>query len=541
MGAVAVVVVALSAISLALAPKNRRAMGPTPLAEAIRVDTAPLLVTLGQAQTRVVNAESALVVVRQQVLAAARQPVDTLDPKAQARHDTLTNILTELQELIGKVETIPLPSSYRALASSPALVSNGRVKALLDSLSEIERERDGYGADGGADPMYVALTSQATDIGRAIETIAGQRRDSLKAEILRMTMPSRQVASAAAAAPPDTMPWLAERDSARSAVTTAASELASAREALRLRAEETARAKQIAAISASPFAIAIAAAVIGVFLGFAFTLWQEIHSPRVSDGTELEKATGARLMATVTHKAKPDTYDRRKADRLAPGYLDPHSDAYQLGYLHIEQSAATPDLVPVLGDDPDVSAVVAMNLAAIAAEDARTVLVIDSAGRSEALRKLLPFSATADLVELIGGIRPWVDATAHVSVGRDRTVDLVTARTSAAPADLIQLIDRERARLGRTYDIVFVIGDLALIEPLAAAKLAEGVIVTATAGKTRLAKAVAATRILREAGQRIFGVLLWDAPPPRLTSRPKRETGGRRQSAPPSVRQPQAA
>src|SRR4051812_23611632 len=166
MGAVTLCVIALSVLSLLLAPKNRRAMGPTPLAEAIRVDTAPLLVTLGQAQTRVTNAESALVVVRQQVLAAAHQPVDTLDPKTLARHDSLTNILTELQELIGKVQTIPLPSSYRALASSPALVSNGRVKALLDPLSEIERERDGYGVDGGADPMYVALTSRATDIGR---------------------------------------------------------------------------------------------------------------------------------------------------------------------------------------------------------------------------------------------------------------------------------------------------------------------------------------------------------------------------------------
>jgi hypothetical protein len=539
MGTIALCVLALSALSLALAPKNRRAMGPTPLAEAIRVDTAPLLVTLGQAQTRVTNAESALVVVRQEVLAASNRPATTLDPKTLARHDSLTNVLTELQELIGKVQTIPLPSSYRALASSPALASNGRVTALLDSLSEIEREREGYGADGGADPMYVALTSRATDIGRAIETIAGERRDSLKADIIRMTTPARQVASVAA--PPDTMPWLAERDSARSAVATATSELASAREALRLRTEETERAQQIAAISASPFAIAIAAVVIGIFLGFAVSLWQEMHSPRVSDGAELEKATGARLMATVSYRARGDKYDRRKADRLAPGYLDPHSDAYQLGYLHIEQSAATPDLVPVLGDDPDVCAVVAMNLAAIAAEDARAVLVIDAAGRTDAIRKLLPFSAAADLVDLIGGIRSWVDATAHVSVGRDRTVDLVTARTSADGAELIQLIDRERPRLGRTYDIVLVIGDLSLIEPLAEARIAEGVVLTATAGVTRLSKMVAATRLLRETGQRIFGVLLWDAAAPRLTSRPKRQTGGRRQAAPPSVRQPQTA
>jgi len=116
-----------------------------------------------------------------------------------------------------------------------------------------------------------------------------------------------------------------------------------------------------------------------------------------------------------------------------------------------------------LGDDPDVCAIVTMNIAAIAAEDARSVLVIDAAGRGEAIRSLLPFSPSADLADLIGGIASWVDATAHVAVGRDRTIDVVTGTRSTVPASLIELVQRERQSLGRHYDSVFVIGSLDLI------------------------------------------------------------------------------
>lgn len=540
-GTIAAIVVALAMVSLVLAPKNRRAMGPTAGITAIRLDTVPLQLALSLAGSRVTSAESALVVVRGEMAAYNVQPaIDSVSPQVLARHDSMTNILTELSALIGKVETIPLPSSYRTLAASPALFGNPRVGALLDSLSEIERERDAYGSAGGADPMFLALTSRATDIGRAIESIAAERRDSLRAQITRIATPTRQAAQARASAP-DTMPWVAERDSARSAVAVATGDLDNAREALELQRQEIERAQEISAISANPIAMVIAAAIFGIAFGFGGSLQSELRKPTVSDATEIERVTGSRVMATVVPRPAAAEYDRRRADRLAPGYLDPKADSYQLAYLHVEQSAATPDVIPVLGDDPDVCAIVTMNIAAIAAEDALSVLVIDAAGRSAAIRSLLPFSATGDLSDLVGGIGSWVDATAHVSVGRDRTIDVVTGAKAADPAALIDLIQRERQRLGRHYDTVFIVGNLDLVPAIVENPFVEGTVLTATAGLTRISVLSEATRALREKGRQVFGVVLWDAPAPRLTARPKRSAGGSRKSPGTSARAPQPA
>jgi Mrp family chromosome partitioning ATPase len=540
-GTAAAIIVALAGISLILAPKNRRPMGPTAGVEAIRIDTVPLHVSLSRANARVTSAESALVIVRREVAAYTAQPkIDSVSPQLIARHDSLTNILTELSALIGKVETIPLPSSYRSLAASPALVSNGRVKTLLDSLSDVERERDAFGGAGGADPMFVALTSRATDIGRAIEGIASERRDSLRSEINRIATPTRQIAQARAAAP-DTMPWVAERDSAQSAVAVANTDLDNARQALELRRQEMERAQEISAISASPFAMIVAAAIFGIVFGFGAALQSELRRPTVADAPEIERVTGVRVMASVVPSAESAEYDRRKSDRLAPGYLDPKSESYQLAYLHVEQSAATPDVIAVLGDDPDICAIVTMNIAAIAAEDARSVLVIDAAGRSDAIRALLPFSASGDLSDLIGGIGTWVDSTAHVSVGRDRLIDVVTGSRSPDPASLMELIERERPRLGRNYDTVFVIGALDLVPAIVEKAFVEGTVLTATAGRTRLTELVEATKALREKARQLYGVVLWDAAPPRLTARPKRTTGGKRKSPTPQIRTPQPA
>jgi hypothetical protein len=540
-GTIAAIVVALAALSLVLAPKNRRAMGPTATVDAIRIDTLALIQALSRAGTRVTSAESALVVVRREVASYNAEPkIDSVSPALIARHDSLTNILTELSSLIGKTETVPLPSSYRSLAASPALVSNGRVAALLDSLADVERERDAIGSAGGADPLFVALTSRATDIGRAIETIAAERRDSLRAEINRIATPTRQVAQARASAP-DTMPWVAERDSARSAVALANADLENARAALELREQELQRAQEISAISASPMMMVLAAAIFGIVFGFAGSLQSELRKPTVADAAEIERVTGTRVMATVVPSSGRAEYDRRRADRLAPGYLDPKADSYQLAYLHIEQSAATPDVIPVLGDDPDISAIVAMNIAAIAAEDALSVLVIDAAGRSDAIRSLLPFSASGDLADLLGGIGTWVDATAHVAVGRDRTIDVVTGVKSASPGGLIDLIQRERSRLGRHYDTVLVIGNLDLVPAIAENPFVEGTVLTATAGRTRVGQLADVTRALREKNRQVFGVVLWDGPPPRLTARPKRTGGGQRKAPGAPARAPQPA
>ena len=536
---IAACVVGLAILSLVLAPRHRRRLGPTPSAAFLKVDSAGLAQALTLSKARVASADSALVIERQEVLAATATPkVDSLDPKLLKRHDSLTNVLTELQGLIGKVETAPLPTSYRALAASPALIANPKIVALLDSLRDVERDRESIGSTGGADPMFVALTSRLTEIGRSIEAVASDRRDSLRSTITMMTAPSRQVAEARAAAP-DTMPWVAERDSALSAVVTATTDLAAAHRQLEENRREIERAQEISVISASPFAMVVAAAVFGIVFGFAGALRAEFRGPTVADGSELERVTGVRVIATVVPVVRAGGTERRQANRVAPKYLDSNAASYQLAYLHVEQSAATPDIVAIVGDDADVSAIVAMNLAAIAADDARSVLVIDSAGRSAAIRSLLPVSGSADLADVIGGDRSWVDAAAHVSVARDKTIDVVTSARAAAPDELIELLQRDTQRLGKYYDTVFVAGALDLVAALAEDTAVGGTVLTAIVGRTPLAAVVQATNALREKSRQVFGVVLWDGAPPRLAAREKRRVGGDRKASTPPLMTPQ--
>jgi hypothetical protein len=535
---IAACVVALALLSLVLAPRHRRRPGPMPSTAIIKVDTLPIAEALAVSKSRVGSADSALVIVRQQVLAATAKPkTDSLDPKLLRRHDSLTNVLTELQSLIGKVETAPLPTSYRALAASPALISNPQIIALLDSLRDVEKDRESLGSAGGADPMFVALTSRLTEIGRSIEAVASERRDSLRSTITMITAPSKQVVEERAAAP-DTMPWVSERDSALSAVGTATTDLAAARRQLADNQREIEAAQEISVITASPFAMVVAAAIFGIVFGFAGALRSEFRAPTVADGPELERVTGARIMATVVPVPRPSELERRQANRIAPKYLDAKADSYQLAYLHVEQSVATPDVVAIIGDDADVSAIVAMNLAAIAAEDARSVLVIDAAGRSAASRSLLPVTGAGDLSEIISGHRSWVDVTAHVSVGRDKLIDVVTGARAAAPAALVELLNRDKQRLGKYYDTVFVVGGLDLVPSLVDDHSVGGTVITATVGRTPLAAVVQATNALREKARQVFGIILWDGPPPRLAARARRRTGGDRKATAPPLASP---
>jgi Mrp family chromosome partitioning ATPase len=529
-GTITACVIALAILSLVLAPKQRGRPGPLPSTMLVATDTLLLVQTLDQSRVRVANADSTLAIVRQQVLAGTRPRIEQLDPQSLRRHDSLTNVLTDLQGLIGKVETAPLPTSYRALAASPVLISNPRIVVLLDSLHDIERQRDGLDAAGGTDPMFIVLTARATEVGRSIEGIANERRDSLLSTITRMTAPASDAAETRATVP-DTLPWIAERDSARSAAATAAADLVAARRGLEENRQEVKRAQEISVISASPFAMIVAAVIFGIVLGFVGALLSEFRAPTIASAAEVERSTTARITAVVTPIARPPAHERRQGNRVAPRYLDFNGDSYRLAYLHIEQSVASPDIVAIVGDDPDVCAIAAMNFAAFAVEDARSVLVIDMAGRSEAIRSLSPMTGHGDVTDIISGRRTWIGATAQISVGRDKMIDVLTADRPAPLSPLLELLRRDKSRLGADFDTILLVASLDLVPDLSTEESINGTVITATVARTPLRAVVRAIEVLREAGRPVFGVVLWDAAPPRLAARAGRPDGGDRQRA----------
>ena len=68
----------------------------------------------------------------------------------------------------------------------------------------------------------------------------------------------------------------------------------------------------------------------GIALGFAGALRAEIASPTVADEPELERLTGARVIATVGPTQNDGEVERRKGNRIAPQYINPADGAYQL-------------------------------------------------------------------------------------------------------------------------------------------------------------------------------------------------------------------
>src|SRR3712207_2832436 len=123
--------------------------------------------TLFRSQARLQLADSGLAAARAAAGRLAQSTAEqVLPPDVIARRDSLTSMLVALDPLIRRTATVPLPSSYRALAASPALRNDPRVEMLLDSLSAVEQERELFGAQGGADPVFVALTSRLNEFGR---------------------------------------------------------------------------------------------------------------------------------------------------------------------------------------------------------------------------------------------------------------------------------------------------------------------------------------------------------------------------------------
>ncbi len=499
-----------------LVPQEKRHTQPIGVAAPIvQIDTLPMADAITLGQRRAAAADSALADARSRasVAAAMVKAVDSIDP-AMARRDSLTALMTNLKTLLTTAQTAPLPSSYRALAASPALAGNAHVKALLDSLGDIEQERDamGTGGGGGADPIFVALTSRLTDIGRAIESEGDERRIALRDQLSASTSPTHRVVALAI----DTAQWLAERDSARSQTAMATDQLASARAQLVDQADEGERARAAAAAIAPPLALMGAAIVFGLVLGFVVSLIGEIRQPRLADAAEVERVTGSRALATIRLRAPAPERARRDVDRTIPAYVDPSADSYQLTYLRVARNAASHVVVTVLSDEPLLAAIAAVNLAAIATDEARTAIVIDTDTVHIPVSTVLGLQShpgTADIAVARGS---WAETARIATLGRGRTVDVVPAGIGpVSPADLTELFRREGAGLARHYDAIFLVATFehASVGLPAALPIAD-TIISARAGHTLIAELVLRITALQASGANVLGVMVWDAPLP---------------------------
>jgi hypothetical protein len=507
-------------VALVVAPQQaKRTTTALPRSVGMRPDTMVFVAALAQARARLIAADSSLTYARSNVIAPRAPAADTLNPRLRVRRDSLSTDVNDLDALLARVETAPVAGSYRALAESRQMASSARARMLLDSLAEVEREREAFGTTGGADPVYVALTSRAAEIGRAIQAVGQSRRDSLRQEIATLNA-SATPQTTASGPGVDTTAWIAERDSAQSRLREAIAAVSQAREKASEYDRATTRAADEASFTAPPMALLGAAVVLGVVLGFGSAFYSEMRHPRVSDEHEVERVTGARVLATIRPRPRNPDRQRRSTDRDAPPYFDPGADGYQLTYLHVARAGASRLVLTIAGADMGVVGVIATNVAAIAADEARSVIIIDADSRTSPVAAALRIRAEPGFTDVVNHNIDWAELTTQAMVGRDRVIDVIPSGLTGEAlggAQVTALFRREASRLARHYEAIIVVASIEqAVAGVPGALPIPDTLLCARVGHTRLADLQAALDGVRAAGGAPLGIVLWDAVPPAL-------------------------
>lgn len=517
-GSVGVFTFVAALIALIVAPQQTRRAAMLNVAQITAPpDSAPILAGLAEATARYAVADSQLALARVRVAATPPPATDSLDPRTQERRDSLTSQINDLDALLTRVETAPITASYAALSQSAQLAGDGRIKMLMDSLNDVDRTRDAVDTTNAGSPVLAAMNARAAEIGNEMHTIAQERRDTLRVTIARLTHPGTSTAQSPAPAI-DTAGWTAERDTARSLVLLGRQQLADVRTKQEVYKRDQEAARESAALSAPPMALLAAALVIGIVLGFAAALVDELRHATIADDHETERLTGVRVLATLAPRPPVPERARRSADRSAPPFVDPEAGGYQLTYLHVARTGASRVMLTITGDSTAVAAVVASNFAAIAADEARRALIIDTDMRQSPVAAALRLSPEPGFADVLAGRSSWELATVQAAVGRDRLVDVVPSGVSAdggAASRVVDLFKRDAAGLTRAYDAILVVAppDYATAG-LPRAFAIPDTVLCAIRGRTRIADLQRTVDALRAAGANPVGVVVWSGVPP---------------------------
>lgn len=483
-------------------------------------DTVSLIQRRRAAELRVAAADSALVAARSRYhLTRATLPATELTPAQASRRDSLAARVATFDVLLARTEQSPLPETYRAVGESPLMRREPRVALLLDSLAAIEREREAIGGGVGVDPVFVELTTRANAVGRQIAAIAEARRADAQRELA--TIEPR-------AAPSGPFPLADTLDAARLRaervrdLTLVDRLLTDARRSnAALAAAERAR-RRGTELAPVPILV-VAAAIIAFAVSFALTLLDEFRSPRIADAAEVERLTGARVVATIRPRDIPPERRRRAIDRMVPPVLDPTSDDYRLLAMHVAVHLPDDGIVALVGEQPVLTAVIAANLAAIFANEPRETLLVDAMLNDECVAQALGIHSGPGLSAVIENRRRWSEVLSQISTGRDEVMDVLpSGRPRGLPGRAeAEVLIREVERSARRYDVTVVV-----IPPNAAYRVRPGrtVLLCAQLQRTRGRRLARLAAGMRDEGAEVMGVVLWqgDAPARQIRRRDKK-------------------
>jgi Mrp family chromosome partitioning ATPase len=283
-----------------------------------------------------------------------------------------------------------------------------------------------------------------------------------------------------------------------------------------------AQARQIANVDAPPWAMLASAMVIALALGFAVSLLLEVRNPHIADVREAERTAGTRVLTVVDPREQIVERARRQSDVEAPPLIDVISDTYRILYLHLSSLDAPVNAVTITGDDMDIASTVAVNVAAIAAYEARSTLVIDgdpvTGGVAGALRVPPDPGLTAVLAEKVA----LSDAVVFTTIGRDQMLAVIPSgkRTGQPTASAVKKVKDDLGRMSSRYDMIVFTAPLGQTKQDPTTVLPTiDVILCARMARTPLRELSSAVETLRGAGMRVHGLVLWNTEAPRLRTR----------------------
>jgi Mrp family chromosome partitioning ATPase len=531
-GIVGGVVFIAALIAFVVVPRNasRKALAVASRIEA-RADSTPAVTARDRYLAEVRTTDSVINATRLAAMPVVTPVIDTFPPAVRAQRDSLNAELTTLNRLIDRAENAPLPTSYRALAASPAVASDPRVRALLDSLADIERERNAFGAVGGVDPVYLSLTSRATAIGRSIQGIADAKRGEVRGKLVLIRPTPAPVVRPKITV--DTTALLVQNAAAQQNYAAAVKQLDQINQRNARIDRESARARDLANVGAPPWAMLAAAVVLALAVGFAASFGTELKRPHIADPREAEQISGARVLTVIKPPEVVVERSRRQADVEAPPLIDVVSESYRTLYLHIASVEASVPIVTITGDDPGIVATVASNLAASAAYEARSTLLVDVDPTTCSVASVLRIRPDPGLSGIITGNATWPEAIVSTTIGRDRPLDVLpsgTRRAGLPEPDVVEEVRKELARMQRRYDFIIITAPTSYVQRSASSIIpAPDVILCARIAHTTVGGLKSAVDSLRGADMRIHGLVLWDAEMPQLETR-EEMLGATRQS-----------
>ena len=521
-GIVGGVVFIAALIAFVLVPRNasRKALAVAARIEA-KNDSSPAVAARDRYLAEVTAVDSTLDAARRAANPVPAPVIDTFPPAVRAQRDSLGAQLATLNRLIDRAENAPLPTSYRALAASPEVAADPRVRILLDSLAGIERDRNAFGAVGTVDPVYLALTSRANAIGRSIQAVADAKRGEIRGKLALIRPTSPPVVKPTITV--DTAKLLAQRGTAQQSYAAAARQVDQIRSRNSRIDRESARARELSNVGAPPWAMLAAAVVLALAVGFAASFGTELKRPHIADPREAEQVSGARVLTVIRPPEVVVERSRRQADVEAPPLIDVVSESYRTLYLHIASVEASVPIVTITGDDPGIVATVAANLAASAAYEARSTLLVDVDPTTCSVASVLRIRPDPGLSGIITGSSTWPETIVPTTIGRDRPLDVLpsgTRRSGLPESNVVEEVKKELARMQRRYDFIIIAAPTSYVQRSASSIIpAPDVILCARIAHTTVGGLKTAVDTLRGADMRIHGLVLWDAEMPQLETR----------------------